>query len=385
MKIEKPEWLEQVEGILETLNEGVIIVDDCDRIVFVNGVFTRLTGIPAERFLGQTGEGFYPPEDYAFLMEQVARGHAIGHNRYEFYLPGGEAPYARVPVIISGRTIEDPDGRQFSILTFTDITEQKQAQESLRVANEQLAERQREIEADLRLAARVQQSLAPQGIRWGRVAVETYYLPVRTIGGDFGVVTPLDNGHLDLVVCDVSGHGIGSALMANRIYSETMRLLNRRTELGELLRRLNQFILTQIHVSGFFMTMAAARIDQKTHRLTYAGAGHPPAFWMTPTGEMRRLDARNTIIGMLDGAIGSDPTQDVDLLPGERFVMYTDGLTDVFNKRGEMLGVEGFEGIVRKTHDLPLVEMKSSIMREVEAYNEGPLPDDVSLVLMEFN
>ena len=118
--------------------------------------------------------------------------------------------------------MEDPDGRIFTIISFTDISEQKSAEEQLRAANKLLEERQREIEEDLTLAARVQQSLAPKSLIWGSLRVEAFYHPVRTIGGDFGLVSSLDTDHLNLLVCDVSGHGIGSALVANRIYSETM-------------------------------------------------------------------------------------------------------------------------------------------------------------------
>ncbi len=97
-----------------------------------------------------------------------------------------------MPVIVSSRRLEDPDGREFAIVTFTDISDQKSAEAQLRDANIRLEERQKEMEEDLALAARVQQSLAPKSIVWGGLRVDTYYHPVRTIGGDFGLVSPLD-------------------------------------------------------------------------------------------------------------------------------------------------------------------------------------------------
>ncbi len=139
-------------------------------------------------------------------------------TRFEFFLPQKDG--TRLPVIISTRRQEDPEGRQFSIVTFTDISDQKRAEAKLREANTALEERQREIEEDLALAARVQQSLAPKSIVWGGLRIDTYFHPVRTIGGDFGLVNPVGNDRLDLLVCDVSGHGIGSALVANRLYTE---------------------------------------------------------------------------------------------------------------------------------------------------------------------
>ena len=83
-----------------------------------------------------------------------------------------------------------------------------------------------------RLAARIQQSLAPHNLAWKDLAIEAYYSPAHAIGGDFGIVLPQGDEFLSLILCDVSGHGIASALMANRIYSETLNALERKTEPG---------------------------------------------------------------------------------------------------------------------------------------------------------
>ncbi|MBI1749696.1 MAG: SpoIIE family protein phosphatase [Acidobacteria bacterium] len=381
MDLNKPDWLLQMEGILETLNEGVLIVDDCNKIVFVNECMAQMAGYAAAEVLGRPAACFYEGDDRAFIMQQIARSEREGHNRYEFYVPRRDA--TRIPVIISSRIIEDPDGRVFAVVTFTDITDQKRAEEKLRDANAQLEKRAREIEAELQLATRVQQSLAPKCIRWGRVAVETAYFPVSTIGGDFGLVTPLDDGHLNLLVCDVSGHGIGSALIANRIYSETMSLLERRVDVGQMLHQLNRFVVQQIRVGGFFFTMAVARLSDHGARMSFAAGGHPPAIWLSPSGEARLLESRGTVLGMLDEAIPGDAAQEFDLAPGERLVLYTDGLTEVWNQQEEMLGMDGFLQIVRRNTRLPLPEMKQAILRDVEAFRHGPATDDISLVLLE--
>src|SRR5207245_10888015 len=135
-----------------------------------------------------------------------------------------------------------------------DIFQQKAAERDLRKANTLLEKHQKEIEEDLVLAARVQQSLAPKCMVWRGIRVETFYQPVRTIGGDFGLVTPLDEDHLNLLVCDVSGHGISTALIANRLYSETIALFNKSAPLGQMLRQPNQRLLHNIGTSLFFYT-----------------------------------------------------------------------------------------------------------------------------------
>jgi sigma-B regulation protein RsbU (phosphoserine phosphatase) len=253
----------------------------------------------------------------------------------------------------------------------------------LRDANARLEERQMEIEEDLALAARVQQSLAPKSIIWGGLRVDTYYQAVRSIGGDFGLVSPLDAQYLNLLVCDVSGHGIGSALVANRIYTETATQLSNGVPLGAMLQQLNRFVMQSIGGSVFFFTLAAARIDRDGRRMVFAGAGHPPAMIVSPGQEPRLLESRSMVLGALPDAVDREATLEVDLEPGDRVVLYTDGITDVFNSVGEMLGVPGVQKFVRETSLLPFSEMKQGILDRVAEWREGPAVDDVSIVLLE--
>ena len=220
MEVEQPDWLQQIEGVLESLNEGVLISDDCQNIIFVNSNLKEMTGMTSNEIVGWDVYKLYAREEADFIVAERERGLQVGKNRFEFVLPRRDG--SRLPVIISARVVEDPDGRQFSIVTFTDISELKRAEQELREVNKKLEERHQEIQEDLKLAARVQQSLAPKSLVWGGVRVETFYHPVRTIGGDFGLVSSLDDHYLNLLVCDVSGHGISSALVANRIYTEAI-------------------------------------------------------------------------------------------------------------------------------------------------------------------
>jgi sigma-B regulation protein RsbU (phosphoserine phosphatase) len=265
----------------------------------------------------------------------------------------------------------------------TDISEQKRTEEKLCAANAQLEKHQLEIEEDLVLAVRVQQSLAPTPMLWGSLRVDTFYQPAHTIGGDFGLVKPAGGEHLNLLLCDVSGHGISSALVANRIYSETIAQLSNRTPLVNLLRQLNALVIQNIGAQGFFFTLAAARIDSAGRSLEFAGAGHPPAMIVRPGEEPRLLLSGSMVLGALPDAVDVNSTLHVDLEAGDRIALYTDGLTDVFNSRGEMLGVEGLQNCIRETALLPFATMKQGIINRVAAWREGAPVDDVSLVLVD--
>ena len=382
MRSEKPQWLQQMGSILETLNDGVVIADDSNQILFANAVFEEMTGTPRSEIIGTDARQLYDrAEEFALAQAFHQKALEMGRSREEFFLPTKGS--GRLPVVVSVRVMRRPEGGRFAIVTLTDISEQKRTEEKLRAANARLEEHQREIEQDLVLAARVQQSLAPKPLLWGSLRVDTFYQPAHTIGGDFGLVTPLEEEHLNLLVCDVSGHGISSALVANRIYSETITQLGNRAPLADMLRRLNSLVIQNITAQGFFFTLAAARIDRTGRTMEFAGAGHPPAMIVQPGADPRLLPSRSTILGTLPDAVDADATLNTEIEPGDRVVLYTDGLTDVFDSHGEMLEVEGVQNIVRETSLLPFSEMKQGILDRVAAWRDGPPVDDVSVILVE--
>jgi len=377
--MERPEWLSRMESVLEMLNEGVVIADGHHHILFANSRFVQMTGIPLADLVGFDASHFYSSEEWSFITKQIEIAFLAGHNRYAFVLPRKDG--SRLPVIISSRTLET-DGTRLGILTFTDISEQIRAEEELRTANAKLQKRQLEIEEDLRLAARVQRSLVPRSVVWDALTVDTFFNPVHSIGGDFALVDATNDEQLSVLVCDVSGHGIGSALVANRIYSETTAHLRSGMPFLDMFGELNRFLIEDIRGSGMFVTVAAARIDAKKRTMTFAGAGHPPAMLARRGETPLLLESRTMVLGALPDALDAAGNEVVELKPDDRILLYTDGITEVFNKRAEMLGIAGVQEIVRRTSSLPPDQMKQGILDGVAAWREGPATDDVSLMLV---
>jgi sigma-B regulation protein RsbU (phosphoserine phosphatase) len=382
MNSEKPEWLSQMEPILETLNDGVIVADESGQILFVNSVFEEMTRMLGSEIIRRDAQHMdLGADDYASFRAFRKETHKTGRGREAFLLPtkGGE----RLPVVVSVRVMRQPGGKRFTVVTLTNTSEETYTEGNLRAADGRSEEHQLEIEQDLTLAARVQQSLAPKPLLWGRLRADTFYEPSHTIGGDFGVVRPMNDEYLDLLIGDVSGHGISSALVANRIYAETITELSHRAPLVDVLGRVNALVIENIGPLGFFVTLAAARIDRSGRTMEFAGAGHPPAMIVRPGAEPRLLPSRSTILGALPDAVDADATLYTELEPGDRILLYTDGITDVFDLRGEMLKVDGVQSFVRETALLPFSEMKQGIVNRVAAWSNGPPVDDVSLVLVE--
>src|SRR6516165_877777 len=178
--VQTPDWLRQMSEILEGLNEGVVIVDSELRVVFANDALIHLGGYQRGELQGRTPDAIFPPEDLPYIMAQHETGQRYGHHRHEFYLPRKDGE--KIPAIFSGRVIQAADGQEYVLLVVTDISPQKRVEEQLRESNALLEKRQKEIEAELSLASRVQQSLAPRSLVWNDIVVEAYYSPAHTIG-----------------------------------------------------------------------------------------------------------------------------------------------------------------------------------------------------------
>lgn len=255
--------------------------------------------------------------------------------------------------------------------------------EQLRAANRELHKLHKEFEDDLLIAARVQRHLEPRPIVWGRVRVDTFSRSARTVGGDFGMVCPFGDQHLNLLLGDVSGHGISAALAASHIYNETSAHLQTGAPLGDVLSTLNRSVVRKFNSPSFFFTVAAARFDRSGRHMVFAGAGHPPCMVIKPGGNPQLLEARSIMLGALPNAVCHEPMTEIDLEPGDRILLYTDGITEVFDDRGEMLGVQGFQNFVRECSLLPFDEMLPAILERIAAWRVGPFVDDVTLVLAE--
>jgi sigma-B regulation protein RsbU (phosphoserine phosphatase) len=197
-------------------------------------------------------------------------------------------------------------------------------------------------------------------------------------------VVPDGDDSLTVMVCDVSGHGISSALIANRIYTEAVSLLDRKTGLAEMLRRLNAFVLQHIRTTGFYFSMAAARWEEGGRRLTYAGAGHPPALHLGAQ-DCVRLMPRSAALGLLEDAVPEEAEEVLEFRPGDRMVLYTDGITESFDHRQEQFGLARLRQALLDYRHAPLPEVKAAILNRVEAWRNGPASDDSSLVLVEIS
>jgi PAS domain S-box-containing protein len=371
---------ERYRKLFERSLAGVYRVDLDGWILDCNDACSRILGYGSRKeHLSQAGPSFHLRfDDWEEFVDALKKKRAL--SNFERCLR--QKDDSRAWVLENATLLECQDTHSPVIEgTLIDITERKRMETELRQANAQLQARQCEIDEELQLAARVQQSLVPTCLTWGDLSVEAFYLPARTIGGDFGLVTSRAD-RLDVLVCDVSGHGIGSALVANRIYSEAISQIELGVGLTAMMDHLNRFVLRNLRSAEFFFTMVALRFSRDGRTLEFAGAGHPPVMIVHPGQVPRQLESRSAVLGFFEGAVNGEVPTEVSMEPGDRVVIYTDGFIESFNTQEEMLGLEGFTEIVRAAATLPLASMKQEIVERVVAWRSGPPTDDMSLVVI---
>ena len=261
----------------------------------------------------------------------------------------------------------------------------------LRIADlrQELAERNRRLEAahkklnfELELARKVQLAMMPHPPKpRGVLRVAVRYTPANQLGGDIYDFYRLDNGRLGILVADVSGHGVNSAMLSGMVKALAAPLSLAVLEPGELLAGLD-IAGEQLFPEGYFCTGFYLIADEETGLVRYAGVGHPPAIVVGPNGP-RTLNSNPGMlgIGMVDGTAG-----DADrLAPGESLIMYTDGLPDAMDPSDVLFGEERLKTILQSHWEDDPTAILNSVDRAVAEHTApGRAADDINIIVLQY-
>jgi serine phosphatase RsbU (regulator of sigma subunit) len=243
-----------------------------------------------------------------------------------------------------------------------------------------------EFDRDLQQAASYVRALLPPVSREGAVKADWAYYPSAKLGGDaFGY------GHLrdDLYSCyliDVAGHGAGSAMHAVAIMNQLRQKSLPNTDMAQperVLSALNELFQMEDH-AGLYFTIWYGVYDQATRRLVYASGGHHPAYILPAGGgEVMPLRTRNIMIGAMPAMNFSQAS--VDVPPGARMYVFSDGVFEIIDKQGRQWGIDQFLDLLRQPPVEGLGEPQR-LYREVRSQVPGgTFDDDFSLVVFDFD
>jgi len=239
---------------------------------------------------------------------------------------------------------------------------------------------------DMEGAKDVQQAFfPPQGFSIPCLSCETFYQPARGIGGDYYDFLSLSGGRWGIAIGDVSGKGIGAALlMASLQASLRAQALHPHSDLTALIGDVNRLVY-ESSPTAFFASLFYAEYEPATRMLQYVNAGHNPPIILRPqmeSCELFHLRAQAVPIGMFaDTQFSATKFQ---LAKDDILVAYTDGITEAANASGELWGLERLERLLRSCNRMAPNEIVERILAEVSEFANGePQHDDVTLVVMK--
>lgn len=237
---------------------------------------------------------------------------------------------------------------------------------------------------ELHLAAQVHESLLPKPVQHKQIHVDVRYLPIHGVGGDYCQVRFSDPDICYVTMCDVTGHGIGPALLATRVSSEVRHAILFSRPPHQIVHNLNKFICDHFGETGLYLTFVASRIDLEQRQITYSGAGHPCPLLIRRRGRtVEQLASQNSMIGVLPNILEDEPEHTFLMEPGDRLLYYTDGLTETADRDGCQLGVDGLATVAAEAMSVDLFEMCDFILDRVTRRRHGPPTDDVTLIAAE--
>ena len=182
-----------------------------------------------------------------------------------------------------------------------------------------------------------------------------------------------------IAIADVIGKGVPAALLMSNLQATVRAVATPFTQPSELTARLNHSILRNT-TRGKFVTFFYGVLDSRTATLTYTNAGHGAPMVIRSSGEVARLEACGAVLGVFSE--WSYEQAEVTLAPGDRLLLFTDGITEAANSIEEEFGEERLEELAVALRERDAAEMKDRILQSVAAFTAGSKQDDATLVVL---
>jgi phosphoserine phosphatase RsbU/P len=242
-------------------------------------------------------------------------------------------------------------------------------------------ERLAAIRQELDTARRIQESTLPgEPPRIPGLDLAARYVPASEVAGDFYDFLPDEGRRLGVIVADVSGHGVPAALVASMLKVAVASQATHAASPARVLSEINQIFHGKL--KNQFITALCVYLDLDGSRLTWASAGHPPPLlWKAREGRVEELVHPGMVIGRLRRAAYTEAS--AVLGPGDRLLLFTDGIPEAASLTGEQFGDERLRSFLTEHAALPAGAIADALLARIAAWtgrNEG-FDDDLTLVV----
>ena len=242
------------------------------------------------------------------------------------------------------------------------------------------------IQQDLQTAREIQQAILPKCFPPfpDRKDFDIFAAmnAAKEVGGDFYDFFMIDNNRIGFVIGDVSGKGVPAA-----IFMAVSRTIIRATGLkgmpvDECMNYVNNLLCSE-SVSSMFVTVFYGILDTSNGELEYVNAGHNPPYILNPS-ELKGVELTNgTVLGAMEHFVYR--SRKLTLAPGDVLYLYTDGVTEAFNRNGELYGDKRLEELLNRNLRADHTEVIKTTLAEVAAFSSGiPPSDDITMIAIRY-
>jgi phosphoserine phosphatase RsbU/P len=239
------------------------------------------------------------------------------------------------------------------------------------------------LSKELEIARGIQAGLLPEkSFSVAGLTTASRYIPASSVAGDFYDFLPTDGG-LGVLIADVSGHGVPAALSASMVKVAIRAQRDWADKPAQVLTGLNSILCGSLQ--GQFVTAGYLYLDPSRGALAYAGAGHPPLLvWRAREARVECMEENGLMLGIFPE--GAYKSMTAALEPGDRFVLYTDGIAEAPSLSGEEFGMERFKSFLAEHSGSSAQELCDALIKRVTAWSGSPREqhDDLTLIVVDY-
>jgi len=236
----------------------------------------------------------------------------------------------------------------------------------------------------LKQAQKIQLGFLPQQIKpWNCLSFSYQYESLDPIGGDYLDFFDIKGNKKGVLIADVSGHGIPASILTSMAKISFSNHAIESDSPKEILKRVNIDLCRFISGSGLYITAFLLVIDQDL-KIYFSSAGHPGAIYYNNIKDsFSELKTRGLFIGMFEDAWETYKESMIQLNPGDRIILYTDGIIESRNEHGEQYGIKRLEEVIKFSYALPPDIMSKMIINDVKEFAKKGISDDMSVLVIE--
>jgi sigma-B regulation protein RsbU (phosphoserine phosphatase) len=356
-----------LESLFNSVSEAIVLHDDNDLVVNVNDEFTRMFGYSREEAIGQPINDLIASEEF---KEHATRNSSMvmDGQRTDNDSTRKRKDGTLLDVWIIGAPIIY-NGKQMGVYAiYRDITERRKAEE-IRI---------RSLE-EARMARNIQINLLPKSnptIDGYEIAGKS--IPALNVGGDYYDFIRLDDHRLAIALGDVSGKGLAAALVMSNLQATIRSLALSNVTANECLERANNLLFRSIDAKTF-VSLFYGILDTKKNTICYANAGQNLPLIFSPDKKPIPLKNHGLVLGMKENV--SYQKEEIQINPGDRLLIYSDGIPEAMNEHREEFGDENLLKIVQQYCDCYPDTLIENILTTLNLhFGNAPQNDDMTMV-----